>query len=849
VLVGPPGAGTTRLARVAVDAAAAEGAAARWVMATRSASKIALGAMAQLLPDGQPVAGPQLLAELAHRLVEGAGGRRLVIGINDAHMLDPMSASLVHHLAVTRSAFLVLTARTDVSVPDPVFALWKEDLVERLDVHEFDGTETAELVAEALGGQVDGATVHQLWELSRGNATYLRELVESGLGSGALTRVDGIWRWSGRMTPARRLRDLVGARIGALLPKEQEALELLAFGGTLDGDLLLRRIDADTLENLEHRGLLISCRRGENVDVRLAHPLYAEVLRRRTSALRERAVFQRLAESFDGPGGSAADRVRTASWRLAGGLPTDVEVLIDAAEQAMTAPEPDHSAAARVAAAAVKRGGGFAASIVLAQSLMGLGRPDEAEDVLAGLTSEADTDDRRALLAVTRLGNLYWGTGQPDLAADLMREAQAALWTDPQRPELMTMRASLLMYDGQFTTALTTITPLIADPGRLGAMTVSAYAIAADAFCGTGSHDAAIATADEALRAAYEIGGMAADWAVVQLESVKCGALSSAGRFAEAAELAAAGYRGAIAADRPIAQALYGGWHGIVLVQQGKIRSGLGLLRDATGAMPAGSFPFLPVLFAQTAEASALLGDTTAAANALTQAEQALASGSEACASWVTLAGAWLAVLGGRTADGADLAAVAADRARRNGQVQPELVALHTCVRLGAADRVLDRITTVAAGVDGPLAPVLAEHARALVDADAAGLDAVAERFAALGAILMAAEAAAQAARHYAQLGRSGAATMSATRARRWSEDCEGARTPALALLEAASELTPREREIAALAASGMASRAIAERLVVSVRTVDNVLHSVYQKLGVAGRRDLPSVVGVAAGS
>ena len=70
-----------------------------------------------------------------------------------------------------------------------------------------------------------------------------------------------------------------------------------------------------------------------------------------------------------------------------------------------------------------------------------------------------------------------------------------------------------------------------------------------------------------------------------------------------------------------------------------------------------------------------------------------------------------------------------------------------------------------------------------------------------------------------------------------------------MALLEAASELTPREREIAALAASGMASRAIAERLVVSVRTVDNVLHSVYQKLGVAGRRDLPSVVGVAAGS
>jgi DNA-binding CsgD family transcriptional regulator len=56
--------------------------------------------------------------------------------------------------------------------------------------------------------------------------------------------------------------------------------------------------------------------------------------------------------------------------------------------------------------------------------------------------------------------------------------------------------------------------------------------------------------------------------------------------------------------------------------------------------------------------------------------------------------------------------------------------------------------------------------------------------------------------------------------------------------------LTPREREIALLAAAGESSREIADRLVISVRTVDNHLQNAYRKLGVTRRQDLPRVLG-----
>ncbi|MGP3915185.1 response regulator transcription factor [Nonomuraea sp. 10N515B] len=55
--------------------------------------------------------------------------------------------------------------------------------------------------------------------------------------------------------------------------------------------------------------------------------------------------------------------------------------------------------------------------------------------------------------------------------------------------------------------------------------------------------------------------------------------------------------------------------------------------------------------------------------------------------------------------------------------------------------------------------------------------------------------------------------------------------------------LTPRQREIAVLAAQGLTNREIAERLVVSVRTVANTLYAIYDKTGVNDRTALTALL------
>ena len=179
---------------------------------------------------------------------------------------------------------------------------------------------------------------------------------------------------------------------------------------------------------------------------------------------------------------------------------------------------------------------------------------------------------------------------------------------------------------------------------------------------------------------------------------------------------------------------------------------------------------------------------------------------------------------------------------RNQGSRRSRCWRCHDAVRFGD-QTCLDRLVEVASATGGRLAAVIAAHASAVRDRDAAGIAAAARQFEEIGALLSAADAAAQAAVAFEGKDDRRRSVEAASVANRLAAECGGIRTPALELAAHPLPLTVREREIANLVAAGLSNRDIADRLTVSVRTVEGHLYRACIKLDISDREELAALI------
>jgi DNA-binding CsgD family transcriptional regulator len=844
VVAGAAGVGKTRLATEAVRAAESAGAATAWATATRAAASIPFGALAHLLPepDASTRTRLALLRRAGRDLRECAAGRRLVLAVDDAHLLDEASAALVHQLAATAVASVLVTVRSGAEAPDSIVALWKDNLGGYLELQALAQDDVERLVVALLGGAVDGGTLLRLWEATNGNVLFLRELVVDGLERGAIVDEGGVWRWSTELAPSPRLVELVESRLGKLLREERGVLELFALGEALGPGIVASLAAPDVLETLQRRGLLESVHDRRRLQMRLAHPLYGEALRARLPALRRRALSGRLADAVEATGARRRDDLpRIASWRLEAGGGAGPELLVAAARRARAAFDP--ALASRLAEAAIDAGGGIDAGHVLALSRAAEGRFAEAEGLLAELEPAVRDDEERARVAASRAETL-WGLGREREAARAARRTQALVRVPAARDELCAVRAGFAAFAGRPVDALAAVEPILARPQVPARVGVRAAIAAATALAATGR-------ARETAEVATRWSGPALDladelpFAHSRLLVARTVALVLTGELVEAEAEATASYRAALADHARDAAAVWALVVGRTSQLLGRVRTAARWLREGAALLrTVDLFGFLPLCLAELAQAEALAGNAAPARTVLTEAESVRRRPRSLYAPELSLAHAWVAATRGELSAARGRAHEAADEAESSGRLPLALTALHDLVRLGEVAAVGTRLQHVAAACEGPLAPALTAHAAALAAGDGAALDGAAAALDSLGAHLLAAEAAIEAAGCHSEAGRAASCVASGARASAYLEGCEGARTPTLALARQVTVLTRREREVAALAVSGLPSRIIAARLVLSVRTVENHLQRLYGKLGVTGRAELAAVLG-----
>jgi DNA-binding CsgD family transcriptional regulator len=847
LVCGPAGVGKTRLAEECLAAAQQRGRAGGRATATAAAAGVPLGALVPLLPEAGGGSDPVVLFNgVATSFRARAGDAPFVLLVDDVHLLDLTSALLIGQMLDAGGLFVLGTLRTGEPVPPDVAAWWRGERMIRIDLADLPPDGVDSLLHLALGGPVTAVAVDEVWAASRGNPLFVRELVLGAWSAGSLVEDSGVWRLVSPLQGTARLTDLVMARLGAADASAEPALELLAVAEPVGLADLEALVGAGTVEGLERSGLIEVRAERRRQLARLTHPLYGEVLRAQMATSTRRRLLVARAARVAGHGARRReDPLRIATWRLEATGTADAGLLLTAARLARYAY--DLAQVVRLARAALADLGPgpdrVEAQLLLGEALLELGEFTDAEAVLAEAESAAAEERQLVQVVAMRVRTLWWGLLRPDDALGVNRAARERVASREAHEELLADEAILLMFSGHPVEALRVLEAL--GPGvDLRTRVLRAIPEAGSLFA-VGRCETAIDVARRGLTDHTELGDQLAIAHPGAHVINQVYALQEAGRIAEATEMATLGYQ--MANRSPIARIWFSLHLGRCAMLAGRPQTGRRWLVEARALCREYRWQIPHRLTLSTlAIVTAWLGDVTAARAAVHEQDGLGEFGFLRAEQ--DLGRAWAAAAAGNLPAARAIAVAAADLAGETGQLSSQALLLHDLARLGDPGRARDRLAELADQCEGALVPAYAAHASAAASDDPQGLVAAADRFEAIGAVLLAAETATEAAHAYQRRGESRSATALKVRAASLAARCEGAHTPGLVTAATVVPLTRREREIALLAGRGETSRRIAERLHVSVRTVDNHLQNAYTKLGVTGRDQLAAALAVAAG-
>ncbi|WP_286171848.1 LuxR family transcriptional regulator [Mycobacterium sp. BK086] len=831
LLLGDAGVGKTTLARMATQSSRAG---AVWVAGTESAREVPLGVFAHLLGGPMP-ADPVAMLGAAFRAVRRE--KLAVIGIDDVHLVDHLSATLVHQLAVEGAVRIVATARSGEPIPDTITALWKDGYLARLDIVPFTKDEAVELVETALGGHLEQLSADLMWEASSGNALFVRHLVEGALEAGTLRQVNDVWQLRGEAAVAAKLAPLLSSRLDRLPEDEQRALHLLAVSEPATLAVMSELVNTETLERAERRGLIRIVDDTGTADIHFTHSVIGEVIRRNLGEVASRRLRTELLAAMDlHPPQAPAQRLRRAELSLHADTKVDAEFLSRAAEDAIALM--NITLAERLARVAVAQGGGLVASELLARTLLWQGRAPESEEILASFDPDTLTEFELARWGMARIANLQWSIGDSEAAAEILAMLQQRVSHPRLRLVVDGLAAALLVLDNRLEEAAELADQVLADP------TAPPIAVGWAVFGGGMAAALKGCTADAARAAARgrEVYDKidALQRFLLTLGEVR--ALTLAGDF-DAAQARSGDVVRITSPSQYRVRAMANVLAGTVEMGRGQLRVAMGRLEETLAALSGESAASwnLPARLLLV-QCYCGLGYDAEAAPLVAELRELVSRGATMFEPHVRNVEGWLAAAMGHTSGAITAALEAADLAAASGQRAIELMALHAAARFGDKS-CLPRVVEVASAIGGPLAAVDAAHAIGLMNGDGAEVFSASQEFERIGALLSAADAAAQAAALFEAAGQRRNSLEAAAAADRLGAACGGLKTPALSATSQPLPLSSREREIAHLVARGMSNKEIAARLVVSTRTVEGHLYRIYVKLNLTDRDDLGRII------
>ena len=823
LLRGPSGVGKTTLAAAIATTLKARKRTIVPVVALDELRGVPLGALAPLLASA-PVDDKDHLSERLGALIAMVGQRAddYLLVVDDAPLLDDASAAALYQLIRVFGVATLMTARDEHAISGAMARLLHEDLMTVTDLHGLTLDETRTVLRRRFSVEPRPETLRLLYETTRGNPLFLRELVLAAERAGRVH----IGSFGVEIEPVgvpAHVRETVSGRLAGLTVEQRHIVELVAVAQPWPR-AASPASELDDFDDLVDAGILVAAEPAASGYFHLSHPVFADALLSALShserAARRRAAAERLLLIDDAP-------VRFTAVCLLVDAHGEVEIdqLMWGAEHASRVG--DHSRAVQLADHALTRGDDLRAAMTKASALSALG--DDADLIEAAFIRAAELasdDEARAFV------ELRWGQH----TAVRTHNPAAAVSRAMQLLPTLGERASAIIAPDLAKWRL-----MAGDPSAVGhpftARSDDDSAASLNACLGQAMMATMMGKSDEA-RAAITAGRPLADrFASVQPHASDLLDLSTFlvhvadGRIIEAREFAEQ------RRSQPFADSA-GVWSyalSLIHLHAGRLHDALPLAllaieqlrwRDFTGLVgPA---------IALGATVHAQLGDVDAARRLCETLEPTHRDDVKVVLQ-VAEAEAWLAIVTDEPerAEGILVAAIA--RAVELGHLLLAALTASVAIRVGSAAAVR-RVLAAADSASGSLlVNRVTQLAEAVANRNAAIVIVVAGELQAAGLASAAHASLVQAAdwatgdRMLERRARVAAAelglTIVAVRSARATRTETG--------------LTEREWMIAKAAARRERSREIADRLGVSVRTVDNHLASVYRKLGITGRSEL----------
>ena len=840
---GSAGVGKTRLVRE-ISRSVELGEGTGWAHGIQHRQAVPLGAFADFVDKARGPVGAlgeiAGVADLVREQLTAASGRGLLVA-DDIHAFDEPSAAVLAHLIDADDVGVIATMRDDEELP-PMVAMVVSKL-EQLPLEPLGDEAVHALASSVAGAPLAPVAVARLQRLAAGNPLFVEELTRDACARGMLREDrDGLLRFTRAPEPSTELVSLVRARFDRLDDLARDALELIALAQPVSLTVTARWAPMPLLEELVRAGLVTVDRLATPAMVAMAHPLLTEVLLGTLTEHRHREHGRRLVEFLRGE--ETSDPVAVARWHLDSGADREADLLLEGARAALR--RFDAGQAAMLARAAEVAGGGPEATLVLGEALAaGTPTAEEAEDVLATLEAEARDEDLLVRAATARARNLLFGLGRPDLAAKVAAGVVGDVDDPSRRAELRAVQGLSAMLLGDVGTAARVGEGVEVgrDVDARSVVTVRAVSTIGQVMLGQLNGVRALLDEARALLAELPREGPLA-LADIQLDLTRSYLDAYGGDLARAGDRARREVEAATARGEDASLALWLGMLGHVELLRGDFAGAVQHGADADALLVTQDLLRVRAQgICQRGVAAAGLGLREEAARALEQVREVEPEPPPRVAVHVGRLEAWLHILDGWFGAGVTRLVDAARLGHEGQHPVWAAMALYDAVQIGRADCVLADLETITADLDAELILAMVAHARAQAHADVEALRRAADRLWDAGAGLHAAQALLDAADVVASQGDEHRGALMRLAARRWLSEAAGQAWALQGRLEA-PQLTTREQQVIELVAAGLSSRDVADRLVVSPRTVDNHLATIYRKLGLSGRRELRELLG-----